>query len=95
METIEDHIEFCILPFHFNGYLKWNFKNYQELNSNTLFKGSYDLAESYILNELELDIKSFESVMKEYSTDLKYSLVGDELLIEIKKIELFQMNNQK
>lgn len=92
MEIIDDHIEFCIIPFHGNGYLKWNFKNYQQLNSNILFKGCYELYDYYIQNELEYDIQSFKSVMKEYSADLKCILVGNELYIEIKKIELFQTN---
>ena len=92
METIEDHIEFCILSFHSNGHLKTEHKNYQQLNSNILFKGCYDLTDSYIKNELEYDIKAFKSVMKEYSADLKCILVGNELYIEIKKIELFQTN---
>lgn len=85
METIDEDIEFCIIPFHDNGYLKWNFKNYQQLNSNILFKGCYDLTDSYIKNELEYDLKAFKSVMKVYSADLKYILVGNELYIEIKR----------
>jgi hypothetical protein len=85
METIEGHIEFCILSFQQNGYLKWNFKNYQQFNSNILFKGCYDLTDSYIKNELEYDIKAFKSLMKVYSADLNYSLVGNEFYIEIKR----------
>ncbi len=86
METIEDHIEFCILPFHFNGYLKWKLKNYQEFNSKILFKGCYDLYDSYVKNELEYDIQSFKSVMKEYSAELKCKIDGSELSLQIIKL---------